>query len=365
MKIYNLRVSKKLRATTAAFFAVILYLLIVIVLNLLQSLIDPSGEEYNLVYGVIQFLVATVYWVIYNYLIFSREGKTSIGAIITYLVFNLFPIIVFTIATAVIVYFYPTTEFTLSWNLLTWIIAPTIFWFLPYSYIYYTFGYYINIPIYMGLMLIYIVLVEIIGIILGLARRAHIKEKEEEYKKQRERSRQMRKNPQIAFESVQNEEAPPTSVIIQPTEELENQKLFTGTNPFSVLEDEENLIFTEAFEPMDEEIIDKAHNETEIVNIEVDSLSKQAQTYRIDTESIDQNFQNIDMEGFDMFTEFNQDLDTIDVPESEEESEEARAFEIPEVIEETRVDTKDLFNIETEGTIIEEVNFVTQESDDN
>lgn len=285
MKIYDLKVSNKLSVSTAALFGVLIYLFIVIVLNIIQSFVDPTNEGYNLVYGVIQFLIATLYWIVYNYLIFSRPGQTSFSSAITYLVFTLLPISVFTLASSIMIYFYPTTDFTLSWNILSWIIAPAMFWYLPYSYIFYAFGYYINVPIFMGLMLAYVFLIEIIGIVLGLARRAHVTELEEAVKRQRERSRQMRKNPKLAFESIKNEEEPPTSAIITPTVEMENEKLFTGTNPFREV-DEDKIIYTEAFQKVDSKILEKVNQEngTELINEEVDNLSKLAHTYNIESE---------------------------------------------------------------------------------
>ncbi len=177
MKIYNRRISRSIGISTAALLSIIFYIAIVIVLNLSQNMIDPTGESYSEIYGIAQLILVSLYWILINYFYFSRPGKTGFGTILIYLLFMLLPIIAFSIATLVLINLYPTSDFVMSWNLMTWIVSPTLFWYLPYSYIYFVFGYSISISIFIGICLVFNIFVISLGIILGLIRRSYVQEK--------------------------------------------------------------------------------------------------------------------------------------------------------------------------------------------
>ncbi len=177
MKIYNQRVARSISVSTAGLVAVIFYLLLTLVLNLVQNILNPTGEEFNQIYAMIQLGIISAYWIILNFFYFSRPGKSRASTVIIYTLYTLLPIILFAIGSVVVIEFYPTTEFILSWNLMTWLIGPTLFWFLPYSYIYYSFGFSIPITWFMGIILAYILVIFLMGIILGLIARSYSAEK--------------------------------------------------------------------------------------------------------------------------------------------------------------------------------------------
>lgn len=269
MKIYNQRISRTFSASTAALIAVIFYIIIAVALNLIQSVIDPTGDTYNEAFGIIQLIIVTLYWIGINYYFFSRPGRTGVGAIVTYLVFTILPIALFTIASICIVEFYPTTDFILSWNLLTWVISPTIFWYLPYSYIYYAFGYSFSLTVFMGVILIYNIAMIFIGIILGLARYSYASEKKAIPK--RKQKKRISQNEPVTIEAI-------------PTESSEENLFSNEVLGLAYSEPEEQeLDEFDMFmqQPIEEEFIGEKF-ETITLNEEIDRISEAADTYAFD-----------------------------------------------------------------------------------
>ena len=255
MKIYNLRISRSIGISTAALLSVIFYLSIIIVLNLSQNVIDPTGENYSTVFGIAQLVIVTLYWVLINYFYFSRPGKSGFGTILVYLLFMLFPIICFSVATIVLQTYYPITDFILSWNLMTWVIGPTLFWYLPYSYIYYVFGYNISMSLFIIICLAYNICIIGIGIILGLIRRSYVVEKNEALKRS-----QLYSQYDVSIDSVAETEM---VTNINNASDLNSQEIDLNGEPVptSILEIDETDILNEE--------IDKLNNQEEI-NIQDD-----------------------------------------------------------------------------------------------
>lgn len=247
MKLYNLKVSRSLSISTAALIAIIFYLILVVILNLLQSVIDPTGEAYNEIYSIVELVIISIYWIAINFFFFSRPGRTGASSIIFYLLFLMLPIICFTVATVSVVEFYPTTDFIPSWNLMTWLVAPTLFWYLPYSYIYFVLNYSVSISIFLGIILVYNLSIICIGIVLGLARRSYVVDKVISKRKEKERQSQTTPSAQIAFDTASSNNLNINDIL------PENDYLFSDNQ-------KEN------------------HSATEILNNEIDRISKQANT---------------------------------------------------------------------------------------
>lgn len=267
MKLYDQRVSKNVSVSSAAFFANFIYVIIGMIFCFLEQFINPTGESYDVIFGIIEFIVVTVYWITINIIYFSRPGRTKSGTTITYLVFTNLPIIVFTVATIIIMVYFPTTEFQYSWNLLTWVVAPTLFWYLPFSYAYYSFGFYINLPTFLAIILVYIILLQIIGILCGYAWISRVQEKEAAKKRQRERLRQRRNLRPVTLERQEHE-----AEITVVTEPNINNKMYTGTNPFSGTKTDEKVAVSENLEVVERKNIDET--DSKIVKVDTKSIEK-------------------------------------------------------------------------------------------
>lgn len=86
------------------------------------------------------------------------------------------------------IYAAPGTNFTSAWNEFTFLVAPTIFWYLPYGLIYHFIGSAIPIVVYFIICLILVIVFQGIGIAMGSGRRKKLRERAERREKEKNRS---------------------------------------------------------------------------------------------------------------------------------------------------------------------------------
>ncbi len=244
MKFYECKISKSLSMTMGIFLSFTLYLIIVIFLSLLTTYINPSGEAYNSAFGIAQFIGITLYWILINYFFFSAKGETSPKCTILYIVLNSLPIFIFTVATIVLTMYYPSTDFFVSWNLLTWIVGPTLFWYIPYSYLYIAFQAYLTVPMFIAFAFVYQTVIQVMGIVLGLARRSYASEKLKKKAKKEPKRRIHTRRTARSFDEVVADEP-----------------------------EEEKIIYTESFEIIKEQDLVQNDLPTEVINREIDRIA--------------------------------------------------------------------------------------------
>lgn len=260
MKLYDQKISKHLSAVGGSLLTVCLYLLLTGILHTVLFAIDGEDSAYNTVFGIVSFILATLYWLVIGYVLFGRPGSTGRRPAMSYVFFCMLPIVVFTGVTLLAMYVFPTRDFLPSWNMMTWIVAPTLFWYLPFSYLYYMLGYYLSFPLFMGITLLIIAGVLTIGVILGMARRVRLAEHEEAVRRQVARSRAQKAQPAVSFETNAQEKK---------KKRPRTKPAYDKDDPFKDDEGSEQIIYTESFEPITDAMIaaenTKRARETQVV----------------------------------------------------------------------------------------------------
>lgn len=261
MKIYELKLSRKFRVVSSALMSIAGYLLLVMILNGIQGLLSTDG--YNAVFGIAQIIIVTLYWILLNWALTKNTGGTKgMRAQYAYLFMTLIPIIIFTVITMLLVYAFPTTNFTASWNGLTFAGAPTLYWFLPYGYLYYMVGHFIPIGLFLAICIVYNFAVETIGIILGLTQRTRMEEHEQMIRRQKDRMRKKAQRPELVVEAAEPRRKAYNSAARRRDAVLADSAVrnIVDNDPFSGDSDAtEQIIYTEALETISDDMIE-THN---------------------------------------------------------------------------------------------------------
>lgn len=181
----NYHIKKRMSPIETALLGNLIYIVLVLILKNVLDLIGNDGN-YKLWFGAIELVITAGYWIILNWFLFRNPASHQDGSYAKYIFFSLLPILVFTIVSTIVIYAAPGTNFTSAWNEFTFLVAPTIFWYLPYGLIYHFIGSAIPIVVYFIICLILVIVFQGIGIAMGSGRRKKLRERAERREKEKE-----------------------------------------------------------------------------------------------------------------------------------------------------------------------------------
>ena len=263
MKQINYRNRRKINPINRALMANFTYILMILIF---KGIFDASGMgnagSYNMVFGGIEFAVMSVFLIVFNWISFKDTSIDSNKTYSRFLIHELIPIVVMTILTIAVTYLMNSQSFSAQWNVATFVIAPTLFYYLPYGFLY-NFLSMLPLAAFMGICLVYMILLQFIGFLMGSKSRAYAKEREQKrmiqerkiMERQNKMAREAAENtgvispqPQIDFEKPRLKMEPPkkkTAPVVDPKDPLADV-------------DQPAVIYTEAFTSITDEMIEEA-----------------------------------------------------------------------------------------------------------
>ena len=256
MNLSTTRLTKRLKIFDTALFCNIFYLLLVLIFKGIQGLLGSNGT-YNLIYGVIEFVVVTFYWVGFNWMIFRKSGTKSQKVRITYILINMAPAIIFTLISILIIYVFPGYDFTTAWTQFSFAISPTLFWYLPYGYLYFAFGAAMPIGLFMVLCLVYAFGAQVVGVMIGASQQLHEEEHQKEVQRQKQRIARQKAAPVVSAEKPRVSPVRRRDRVLEATAANRYEKE-DEDNPFRDDSDTEQIIYTEAISTITDEMIENS-----------------------------------------------------------------------------------------------------------
>ena len=257
MKQTNFRAKRKRSALTNALIANFLNILIIAVFKLIINVIGPG--HYNVPFGIIQLLLITAFWVGFNYYQFKDAGQESPGDYAFYLLMCMIPTLFFTLLSIIVSSINVGGSFSSTWNLLTFVVAPALYLYIPYGIIYRLIGNSLPLVVFMLICIVYICAVQFIGYLIGKKSR---QEAMARIKKRREiEERQMAEQAEMAERAKKQRETEASRMVRQGMRRRMNPKP-NRRDPLGDIE-QPAVIQTEAFEPITDEMIAKVKAEQE------------------------------------------------------------------------------------------------------
>lgn len=264
----NYHIKKRMSPIETALIGNLIYVVLVLIFKGILDLMGNDGN-YGIVFGAVEFVLTAAYWIGLNWFLFRNPASHQDGSYGRYVLFSLLPILVFTIISSVVIYTAPGTEFTSAWNQFTFLVAPTIFWYLPFGIIYNFIGSYLPIVAYFGLCLLMVIIFQVIGISLGAGRRKALRERAQK------RSQQLAREEAITVEKVvepfnkkRRQQQAAQTAEVQPKPERKAKKRpeqpkprkINPKDPFDEGE-QTQIIYTETFSAITDEMIEAVENQ--------------------------------------------------------------------------------------------------------
>lgn len=255
----NYRIKKRMGAFESALLGNVLYILGVLIFKVILDLIGTAGG-YNMIFGAVEFSVMSLFWVAFNWLMFRNVADGKKGGYARYIFYSCLPIIIFTIGTAVIMYGFPGQGFSATWNQFSFVVAPTLFWYLPFGLIYHFLGGILPMAAYFGIYLLWVIVLQAIGIAAGAGRRAKMHEREEKRIAYMERQAKITAE-KVAASYSRNEKrrvARQQAADKRSAEAPRRPRRVNPNDPFDDGEDQTQIIYTEAFTAITDEMLEEA-----------------------------------------------------------------------------------------------------------
>lgn len=244
MKQENYRNKRKINRLTTALLGIFFYILLVLLLKSFQNLFVP-GSTAMVIFTMVEMIIVSLYLVGYTWYNFNNASLEDHKSFWKYILFIMIPITVMTLLTIIISYVGGESGFNGVWNSVTFIIAPTLFLYIPFGFIY-SFMSMLPLGIFMVLCLFYMVAMQYIGYVLGAPSRKFAKEREIRrmeqdqlvMRKQDEMARQASKARAVQEEIRQKQQQ--HHVIVDerdPLKDIENTPV-VQTEAFSIITDD-------------------------------------------------------------------------------------------------------------------------------
>ncbi len=250
------RLKRRMSPIESALAANLIYIILVLIFKVINDGLAGMSDtvQYNYVLGGVELAVAVVFWIGYNWYIFRQASPKKQGSYAGYIFLTMLPIMVLTIAMILVVYLVPGNSFTTAWNQFSFLVAPTVFWYMPFGLLYATVGQMLPIAVFMLMCFILVVAFQVVGIAVGSSQRRKMREEAE-----KEEALQQR----VSVKQVAESYVPPKT---QKRPEPVRRKAPTRrpkhniNDPFED-DDDEQIIYTEAFTPITDDIIEAANRE--------------------------------------------------------------------------------------------------------
>ncbi|MDO4287642.1 MAG: hypothetical protein Q4C55_00500 [Eubacterium sp.] len=255
----NYRIKKRIGAFESALLGNVLYILGALIFKVALDIIGTAGG-YNLIFGAVEFGVMSLFWVIFNWLMFRNVADGKKGGYGRYIFYACLPIILFTAGSLVVMYAFPGQGFSATWNQFSFVVAPTLFWYLPFGLIYHFIGSYLPVAAFFGISLVWVILLQSVGIALGAKRRAKMHEREEKRIAYMERQAKITAE-KVAASYSRNERrkaAKAQAESKRAAEEGRRSRRPNPKDPFGDDGDNTQIIYTEAFTAITDEMLEEA-----------------------------------------------------------------------------------------------------------
>ena len=289
MKQENYRNRRKINAINTALAANFSYIVIVLIFKgIFDALGLGNAGSYNLIFGGIEFVVVSVFLIAFNWVSFKDASLESNGTYGRFLLLEMIPIGMMTLATIVLTYVGTNGSFNADWNVATFIVAPTLFWYLPFGIIF-NFASMIPLAAFMAICLVYMVGLQFIGFAIGGKSRAFAKEREQKRLVQ-ERQIMQRQN-EMARQAAYNTGAISTQAVREGLQSQGGrrrpQTRAMALDPRDPLGDVDQpaIIQTEAFSSITDEMIEEAVRNQKIKSAQQKSAERRAATQGLPTVS--------------------------------------------------------------------------------
>lgn len=265
MNFLDTKLTKRITIFNAALFCNLGYLLVVLILKGIQGLVTSDGT-YSTIYGIIEFVVAALYWIGFNWILFRKADVSDYSRKAIYIIMNLLPAIIFTLITIFIMYVTPGYDFSTAWNQFTFVVAPTLFWYIPYGYLFYATGMMLPIAAMMIICLLFAGVMQFLGVLIGSSSYAHEQERLRQAKLEQQKrlaaqraARAKQEKEQAAQGAVQKPRVSPvrrrSAVLNETAANMYPTK--KGERPFRDEEDTTPIIYTEAMSVISDEMIEE------------------------------------------------------------------------------------------------------------
>ena len=277
----NFRHRRQYNALSMALIGNFTNIIIIMVLKTISNFMGNNGT-YNTIYGIIQLVVISLFWIIFNWLGFKNAANQEKKSYRKYLMYVMLPMVIVTILTVVMA-FVGGDNFNLIWNQLSLVIAPALFLYLPYGIVYVIGGKILTIFGFMAAMIVYILLMQCIGYLMGAQNRAAILERdkkrsdiEKQYNaKQIELARQAESRMLAQKQTAQRAQRAAmrqNANIATPTPLNENDPLSDVEQPA--------ILKTESFVPITEDMIEEALRLNKIRMQQAEDIKKAKQQFQ-------------------------------------------------------------------------------------
>ncbi len=256
------RIKKRIGAFEAALLGNVLYILGVLIFKVLLDWIGTPGQ-YNVILGAVEFGTMSAFWIVFNWLMYRNVADGKKGGFGRYIFYTCLPIFIFTIGSLVIMVLFPGQGFSSTWNQFSFVIAPTLFWYLPFGLVYHFVGSLVPMAAYFAICLVWVILLQGIGIALGSKRRAKMHEREEK------RIAYMEQQAKVTAEKVAasysrherrkaREAAAAEAKAMKQKAASRKSRRPDPKDPFGDDEDQTQIIYTEAFTAITDEMLEEA-----------------------------------------------------------------------------------------------------------
>lgn len=262
MKLENFRAGRKRNALTSALLSNLLYFVLVIILKEITNAV--SGDGYNVVFGFVQLALVCIYWIGINYFFFKDTIEENRRSYITYLIASMVPMLIFMLITFALMIKGLNGGFALTWNALTFAVAPTLFVFLPYGVIYHFVGNMIPIVVFFIICFVLMAGLQVVGYAAGTkSRRRALARRKKRQMLEEKRIAEQKQKAQQAQEQMQRGSAEASRIVRQQVRRrnVKPKKKITR-DPFADIE-QPAVVETEAFTPITDEEIERVTRELE------------------------------------------------------------------------------------------------------
>nr|NLN97268.1 hypothetical protein [Eubacteriaceae bacterium] len=162
----NYQVNQWMNPIAAALLGNVLYILLVLGIKEVGKFF-PIGGTVNLIYNLVAMGIALLFWMLYFAYITRNIIDKRHGGFFKYIFLTNLPIFIFVGVTTFLTYYSDVQGFSANWNAFNFVVAPSLFWFLPFGAVTYVWDT-ISLPlwVYPYLALLLILLFQSLGIAL-------------------------------------------------------------------------------------------------------------------------------------------------------------------------------------------------------
>ncbi|MEG0377788.1 MAG: hypothetical protein RR614_04840 [Eubacterium sp.] len=256
----NYLIRKRMGYIEAALLGNLIYIVLVLLFKKIFDMMGNTGN-YNIILGTVFFVVISAYLIGFNWFVFRNTTEKKGGYYNKYIACAMLPIFVLTLAACTVITVMPGDGFGTIWSQFAFLVAPMLFWYLPFGLVFHFIGNFLPIIVFFIICFAYIIILQMIGIALGAANRTRLREREEKRAESSkisvEKATQAYSNPNPPRrrKAAPVNEAQAASPKIQPQRKAPVKKKADPKDPFASDGDTTQIIYTESFTAITDEML--------------------------------------------------------------------------------------------------------------